>query len=142
MLYAECRILTNYMPTHDKIMCFYFLFTGIYHCYDGVVREDPRLDSNKSKKFWVMVKDSMKKLFGLDTYHKQLVEDAELAILAFQPEWQLKSMKSDGLNGEEMISQVKLIMEGLRRVYVQEIGLMYGSGFDPLFAGVSILKKK
>lgn len=111
----------------------WFVISGIYHCYDGVVREDPRL----GKGFWGSVKDSVKHFFGKNDYDKLLKEDIEFAILAFQPAWQLKSMQSDGFNGEEMISKMKEINEGLRHVCVREITLMYGATFDSVFTKVS-----
>ncbi|XP_052062754.1 E3 ubiquitin-protein ligase rnf213-alpha-like isoform X2 [Mytilus californianus] len=111
----------------------------IYHSYDGVVREDPRLGRIKSKNFW----DNVKKFFGVDSYYKLLCEDAELAVSAFQPDWQLKSLKSDGLNGEQMILQVGQIRDGLRKLFVNDMSVMYGSDFDPIFSkGFSSHMKK
>lgn len=55
----------------------------------------------------------------------------------FHPKWQLNSLKSDGLNGEEMMCQVVNINQGLRSVYVQQMKLIDGTVFDGLFAKVS-----
>lgn len=118
------------------ILFFYIyiiIISGIHHCYDGIVREDPRL----GKGIWGSVKESVKHFFGKNQYDKLLQEETEFSILAFQPAWQLKSMQSDGLNGEEMISKMKEINEGLRNVCVKEIKLMFGGAFDSVFSSVS-----
>ncbi|CAC5419827.1 unnamed protein product [Mytilus coruscus] len=96
---------------------------SIFHCYDGVIREDPRTE----RSFWDAVKNSFKKkILGIDEYMKQLKVDVEVAILAFQPAWQLKCFSGEGVNGEEMISQVAEIDSGLRKLYVQTTYLMDG----------------
>lgn len=67
---------------------------------------------------------------------KQLKEDAEVAILAFQPAWQLKCFSGEGVNGEEMISKVAEIDSGLRKLYVQTTYLMDGQSFNSVFSKV------
>ncbi|XP_052062678.1 E3 ubiquitin-protein ligase rnf213-alpha-like isoform X2 [Mytilus californianus] len=109
-----------------------YLSRGIHHCYDGIVREDPRL----GKGILGSLKESVKNFFGKNQYDKLLQEETEFSILAFQPAWQLKSMQTDGLNGEEMISKMKEINEGLRNVCVKGIKLMFGGAFDSMFSSV------
>ncbi|CAC5419845.1 unnamed protein product [Mytilus coruscus] len=106
--------------------------TGVYHKYDGVAREDPRL--GKSKNLWHTVKDTVKKFVGFDDYYTVLKDDAKRSVSLFHPKWQLNSLKTDGLNGEEMMCQVVNINEGLRSVYVQQMKLIDGTVFDGLFA--------
>lgn len=121
-----------------------YVLTGIYHCYDGIIREDPRVDKNKG--FWYKkldnLKDSVKKIVGKDDYLTLLKEDAQQAVSAFLPEWQLKSMSSDGVNGKEMISLIVNINEGLRNVYVKQMGMLNGATFDIVFAKVRCLLEK
>jgi hypothetical protein len=44
------------------------------------------------------------------------MKDAEVAVLAFHPKWQLLGKNSDGINGEEMLNHVRYIISGVRRV--------------------------
>ncbi|CAC5419831.1 unnamed protein product [Mytilus coruscus] len=122
-----------------------YLSQGFYYSYDGIIREDPRID--KSKGFWYKkfdnIKESVKKLIGKDDYWTLLKEDAQQAVSAFLPKWQLKSMSSDGVNGKEMISLIVNINEGLRNVYVKQMDMLQGNMFDKVFAKglMSPLKK-
>ena len=114
------------------------LVLGIFHVYDGVVRE--HLDK-KSKNFLAHLKDVIFEKIGIDEYRKVLMKDAEVAVLALHPKWQLLGKNSDGINGEEMLNHVRYIITGVRRVYVQTAGLWYsGSDFDKIVAGVSTIK--
>jgi hypothetical protein len=114
------------------------LVLGIFHVYDGVVREHP---DKKSKNFLVHLKDAFFEKIGIDEYRKVLMKDAEIAVLALHPKWQLLGKNSDGINGEEMLNHVRYIITGVRRVYVQTAGLWYsGSDFDKIVAGVSTIK--
>lgn len=121
-----------------------YCYTGIYHCYDGIIREDPRVD--KDKGFWYTkfdnIKESVKKLIGKDDYLTLLKEDAQQAVLAFLPKWQLKSMTSDGMNGKEMISLIVNMNEGLRNVYVKQMEMLQGNMFDKVFAKVRFISKR
>ncbi|CAG2252463.1 unnamed protein product [Mytilus edulis] len=74
----------------------------------------------------------------IDEYMKQLKEDAEVAILAFQPAWQLKCFSGEGVNGEEMISKVAEIDSGLRKLYVQTTYLMDGQIFNSVFSKILV----
>ncbi|XP_052062680.1 E3 ubiquitin-protein ligase rnf213-alpha-like isoform X2 [Mytilus californianus] len=115
---------------------FKYLSQGFYYSYDGIIREDPRID--KSRGFWYKkfdnIKESVKKLIGKDDYLTLLKEDAQQAVSAFLPKWQLKSMSSDGVNGKEMISLIVNINEGLRNVYVKQMDMLQGNMFDKVFA--------
>lgn len=76
---------------------------------------------------------SLKKLFGTDDFHKLLLNDAEVTMEAFQPVWQLTSMEADGINGEELITHMSLIIEGMTTA-----GLWYESeaGIHKLFVSL------
>ena len=116
----------------------FYLVLGIFHVYDGVVRE--HLDK-KSKNFLVHLKDVIFEKIGIDEYRKVLMKDAEVAVLALHPKWQLLGKNSDGINGEEMLNHVRYIISGVRRVYVQAAGIWSsGSDFDKIVAGVSTIK--
>ena len=116
----------------------FYLVLGIFHVYDGVVRE--HLDK-KSKHFLVHLKDVIFEKIGIDEYRKVLMKDAEVAVLALHPKWQLLGKNSDGINGEEMLNHVRYIITGVRRVYVQAAGIWSSaSDFDKIVAGVSTIK--
>ena len=111
---------------------------GIFHVYDGVVREHP---DKKSKNFFIRFKDVVFETFGIDEYKKVLMKDAEVALLALHPTWQLLGKKSDGMNGEEMLNHVRYIISGVRRIYVQIFWIWYSStDFDKVVARVSTFK--
>jgi hypothetical protein len=78
---------------------------------------------------------SVKKLFGIDDFHKLLLNDVEMTMKAFQPVWQLLSMEADGINGEKLITHMSLIVEGMTTT-----GLWYESkaGIHKPFASVSL----
>ena len=111
---------------------------GIFHVYDGVVREHP--DKN-SKNFFVHLRDVFLEKIGIDEYRDVLMKDAEVAVSALHPTWQLSGKNADGMNGEEMLNHVRYLITGVRRVYVQTVRLWYsGSDFDKIVAGVSTIK--
>ena len=108
---------------------------GIFHVYDGVVREHP---DKKGKNVLIRLKDVFFEKFGIDEYKKVLVKDAEVAVLALHPTWQLLGKNSDGMNGEEMLNRVRYIISGVRKIYVQMFKIWYSStDFDLVVAGVS-----
>ena len=108
---------------------------GIFHVYDGVVREHP---DKKGKNVLIRLKDVFFEKFGIDEYKKVLVKDAEVAVLALHPTWQLLGKNSDGMNGEEMLNRVRYIISGVRKIYVQMFKIWYSSTeFDLVVAGVS-----
>jgi hypothetical protein len=110
----------------------------MFHVYDGVVREHA---NKKGKNFFIRLKDVIFEKFGIDEYKKVLMKDAEVAVLALHPMWQLLRKNSDGLNGEEMLNHVRYIISGLRRIYVQMFWVWYSStDFDKAVAGVSTFK--
>jgi hypothetical protein len=111
------------------------LVLGIFHVYDGVVREHP---DKKGKNVLIRLKDVFFEKFGIDEYKKVLVKDAEVAVLALHPTWQLLGKNSDGMNGEEMLNRVRYIISGVRKIYVQMFKIWYSStDFDLVVAGVS-----
>jgi hypothetical protein len=111
------------------------LVLGIFHVYDGVVREHP---DKKGKNVLIRLKDVFFEKFGIDEYKKVLVKDAEVAVLALHPTWQLLGKNSDGMNGEEMLNRVRYIISGVRKIYVQMFKIWYSSTeFDLVVAGVS-----
>ena len=111
---------------------------GIFHIYDGVVREHP---DEKDKNLLGKLKDVIFEKIGIDEYRKVLMKDAEVAVLALHLKWQLLGKNSDGINGEEMLVHVRYIIAGVRRVYVQTAGLWYSSSdFDKIVAEVSTNK--
>jgi hypothetical protein len=99
------------------------------------VREDPRL--RKDTKLWRKFKTFF---FGEAEFCEILLKDANISMTAFQPVWQLTSMRSGGINGEELITQMSLIEEGMSNVYLKIAKLWYGSNerFADAFARVSL----
>ena len=102
------------------------------------MREDPRL--GKDKKLWDKIKVSVKTLLRRDQFCKILLKDANISMTAFQPVCQLTSMRSDGINGEEFITQIILIEEGMKNVYLKIAKLWHGSKqrFADAFSKVSL----
>ncbi|XP_071137099.1 E3 ubiquitin-protein ligase rnf213-alpha-like [Mytilus edulis] len=104
------------------------LVKGVYHRYDGVVREHP----SKYKGAW----QSFKELIGIDDYKKVLFKDAELSGKSFKPAWQLTSYSSDGINGEELINHISLVVDGLKEVYCRHASLWYPLDFHKVVGSV------
>ena len=99
-----------------SILITFCLVLGIFHVYDGVVREHP---DKKGKNVLIRLKDVFFEKFGIDEYKKVLVKDAEVAVLALHPTWQLLGKNSDGMNTEEMLNRVRYIISGLWKIYLQ-----------------------
>lgn len=112
----------------EIVLYFYFIISGVYHRYDGVVRDNP----NKNRGAW----QSLKVFFGMDDYKKLLMKDAELSGKVFQPHWQITSFSADGINGEELINHIHFVVEGLKEVYCRQAVVWYASDFDRIVGAV------
>lgn len=98
-----------------------------------MVREHP----SKHKGAW----QSFKEFIGIDDYKKVLFKDAELSGKSFKPAWQLTSYSSDGINGEELINHISLVVDGLKEVYCRHASLWFAQDFHKVVGSVvSIVK--
>ena len=107
-----------------KLYDFITYFLGVYHRYDGVVRDNPSKYQNK----WQQIKG----FFGFEDFRKILSSDFELSGKVFQPQWQVKSFNADGINGEELITYLNCVVSGLREVYCRQASLWYASDFHKI----------
>ncbi|VDI41573.1 Hypothetical predicted protein [Mytilus galloprovincialis] len=108
------------------------LVKGVYHRYDGVVREHP----TKNKTAWQKIYKFGKEFIGIDDYKKVLIKDAETAAKIFQPRWQITSFSADGVNGEELINHIKFVVDGLKEIYCNQASVWYSSDFDKVVSAV------
>lgn len=114
------------------IKSFLFQFAGVYHRYDGVVREHP----TKNKTAWQKIYKFGKEFIGIDDYKKVLIKDAEVAAKIFQPRWQITSFSADGVNGEELINHINFVVEGLREVYCHQASVWLSTDFYKVVGAV------
>ncbi|VDH93225.1 ubiquitin carboxyl-terminal hydrolase 34 [Mytilus galloprovincialis] len=89
------------------------------HQFDGVIKEKVEKDKNKG-----MIK-TIKGLFGVDDYKKELKKEAAFAFQAMAPQIQMSMKETTGVTGEEIIFYVESLLEGLDSAYRVTAGLWY-----------------
>ena len=106
-------------------------FVGVYHSYDGVVRENPNI------KLLDKVKDKLMNTFlAPNNYQNNLIGDIQVAVSAFAPRWQL-SVNNEGITGEDTIKSIGYIYWGLYKIYLHYMKLIDSGTFDFKFQDVS-----
>ncbi|CAG2239667.1 unnamed protein product [Mytilus edulis] len=120
------RLFYNYIMVHGKGITDTFEYV-----YCGTLS-----GSSINRCLNIKNSDLVKEFIGIDDYKKVLFKDAELSGKSFKPAWQLTSYSSDGINGEELINHISLVVDGLKEVYCRHASLWYPLDFHKVVGSV------